>query len=689
MRAGRRDVGGGAGGTVAVVCLLALFPFVSFANYTPDLPPELMEDMAAAHPTMRQLLSGADGATAALIGTSAYHCVSAQELKAMAMDPNQAKFSPSQYSNGKFECEEYVDYAAACDLDRRESSCNNAFVGKMFGQFKRALSVYSCKSYSRIWTCDNCTAAYKRWLCATVYRKFYIPDTQYIETGIVKSGGTSCSCPILDQAAADASPVCVNICNGMPQDCDTATEPTCPRMACGANPGLCQGNIYLDDSVASATDGFYVGAKIELVKTGQWAVIQAYDGYNKLALFDKWTRAEGQTESPPVPQQLDTYRIFLNPEQRGWCRVADQPKRRQSRPCEQMSAWKAGDAQAVVGTPPPSTLGKVQSLDGKNAFCLDGQTKWDEAVCASPGGLQGGGADVPYKYPQPLVPHEQGGARCTEDEVCVAVDKQSAAAPAAPESGYACCPKSGYVLQPGAVGQTELWRVHKLDTGGPGNYTCLYGESVSKAAAIDAATKSPTLVGAATIAQKAVESSGCVYNFGGQSDKARDDCVLKTCSPVCFDVERRCPREVEFRCPSPDDRREYDYTLCNIAMPHGCVMDVRTGTNSSMCVALNPTGYGPMDDPNLSASSWMKGSVIYGLPDSTTCNDRRGLALDNGRVNPPTSGPKREASDTSPYDVWCADNQSPLDENGIKDGLGCREMRYPKFYSTSCPQPGQ
>jgi len=96
-----------------------------------------------------------------------------------------------------------------------------------------------------------------------------------------------------------------------------------------------------------------------------------------------------------------------------------------------------------------------------------------------------------------------------------------------------------------------------------------------------------------------------------------------------------------------------------------------------------------MDDPRLDAASWMKGSDIYGLPDSTTCRDRRGLSIDNGRVNPPTSGPKRDISASNPYDVWCADTQSPLDENGIKDGKGCREMRYPKFYSTYCPQPGQ
>ena len=31
--------------------------------------------------------------------------------------------------------------------------------------------LFSCKDYSRIWTCDNCTVAYKRWMCSALYRK--------------------------------------------------------------------------------------------------------------------------------------------------------------------------------------------------------------------------------------------------------------------------------------------------------------------------------------------------------------------------------------------------------------------------------------------------------------------------------------------------------------------------------------
>ena len=47
-------------------------------------------------------------------------------------------------------------------------SCNNEFAIKHFNNFQRALNVYSCNAYSKIWTCANCTDAYKRWLCSQV-----------------------------------------------------------------------------------------------------------------------------------------------------------------------------------------------------------------------------------------------------------------------------------------------------------------------------------------------------------------------------------------------------------------------------------------------------------------------------------------------------------------------------------------
>ena len=57
-------------------------------------------------------------------------------------------------------------------------SCNNTFAIQVFSNFQRALSVYSCKEYSRIWTCDNCTEAYKRWLCSALYRRCKQNDTE-------------------------------------------------------------------------------------------------------------------------------------------------------------------------------------------------------------------------------------------------------------------------------------------------------------------------------------------------------------------------------------------------------------------------------------------------------------------------------------------------------------------------------
>ncbi|MGB1602916.1 MAG: hypothetical protein ACPIOQ_59850 [Promethearchaeia archaeon] len=75
-----------------------------------------------------------------------------------------------------------MQYTAACDTDPDpylgfNPSCNNTFAIQVFSNFQRALSVYSCKEYSRIWTCDNCTAAYKRWLCSALYRRCKQNDT--------------------------------------------------------------------------------------------------------------------------------------------------------------------------------------------------------------------------------------------------------------------------------------------------------------------------------------------------------------------------------------------------------------------------------------------------------------------------------------------------------------------------------
>lgn len=57
--------------------------------------------------------------------------------------------------------------------------------------------------------------------------------------------------------------------------------------------------------------------------------------------------------------------------------------------------------------------------------CLDG-SPYDEEQCSSPGGVQamidGELRVIPYKYPQPGMTEERGGARCGDDEVwCVRV----------------------------------------------------------------------------------------------------------------------------------------------------------------------------------------------------------------------------------------------------------------------------
>ena len=99
-----------------------------------------------------------------LAGTS-YSCVSRSEYTAIALDPLLSKES-RQYTDGSFFCEGYVDYAAACDLLQPKKSCNNKYAKEMYTAFETALSVFSCKQYSLIWTCRDCKKAYKRWLCS-------------------------------------------------------------------------------------------------------------------------------------------------------------------------------------------------------------------------------------------------------------------------------------------------------------------------------------------------------------------------------------------------------------------------------------------------------------------------------------------------------------------------------------------
>lgn len=86
------------------------------------------------------------------------------------------------------------------------------FAIEMFNNFQRALNVYSCSTYSQIWTCANCSDSYKRWVCSQVrercisvtmdavsvsfsscaealstqvYHKMYLPGTDRTEEGWV------------------------------------------------------------------------------------------------------------------------------------------------------------------------------------------------------------------------------------------------------------------------------------------------------------------------------------------------------------------------------------------------------------------------------------------------------------------------------------------------------------------------
>ena len=87
-------------------------------------------------------------------------------------------------TDGYFFCEDYVDYAAACDA-QVFTSCNNSWTITMYQKFQNTLGVYSCGTYSSIWTCTNCSDAYKRWLCAISYRKHIVPSTDQTEDGQV------------------------------------------------------------------------------------------------------------------------------------------------------------------------------------------------------------------------------------------------------------------------------------------------------------------------------------------------------------------------------------------------------------------------------------------------------------------------------------------------------------------------
>jgi hypothetical protein len=49
------------------------------------------------------------------------------------------------------------------------------------------------------------------------------------------------------------------------------------------------------------------------------------------------------------------------------------------------------------------------------------------------------------------------GTRCPDTDVCVRIPKKDAANPKASPFGYACCPRSGYTLNPVAGSAWQVW----------------------------------------------------------------------------------------------------------------------------------------------------------------------------------------------------------------------------------------
>lgn len=133
----------------------------------------------------------------------------------------------------EFMCYDYIKTYSymACDLDDDPQlgfnpSCNNTFSIQVYSNFQRALSVYNCKEYSRIWTCDNCTAAYKRWLCAALFRRCENstnpPDPPTCETNFSRTN---------DKALPDCvMKTCQDVCYDVVRKCPVHLEFRCPPV---------------------------------------------------------------------------------------------------------------------------------------------------------------------------------------------------------------------------------------------------------------------------------------------------------------------------------------------------------------------------------------------------------------------------------------------------------------------------
>ena len=301
----------------------------------------------------------------------------------------------------------------------------------------------------------------------------------------------------------------------------------------------------------------------------------------------------------------------------------------------------------------------------------------------------GKACELAHKYQQlKYLPHAYaGGTRCGEDEQCMPTPASSNGSTIFnddgqhqfPDLGYVCCPKSGPGLVP--VGTAESWKVYSLVSSEAGeqqnstNHSCF----VQSGSTRDFAEKSTaTMETAATPGVTAIESAGCTFNFTRSNDLALDFCVLRTCFPVCYDVVRRCPSGVEFNCPTYSDRREYDHSVCNIGLAHGCAMvlvssqvdeDARKANPQNFkCWDLNVEGYGP--HPSLVGGAT---GGLLGLPPGASCVNKTihvGLVRDEAPNLPTPQGQKE------PLNLfWEHDAQSGLRKfapRGSKDIPVCK-----------------
>lgn len=131
----------------------------------------------------------------------------------------------------KFFCAAHVDYTAACDMDNDPQlgfnpSCNNSFAMQVYSNFERALSVYSCGEYSRIWTCQHCKEAYKRWLCSALYRRCRNEDTT-ISGGQCETNFTRTNERALP---ACVMATCRDVCYDVVRKCPVHLEFRCPPV---------------------------------------------------------------------------------------------------------------------------------------------------------------------------------------------------------------------------------------------------------------------------------------------------------------------------------------------------------------------------------------------------------------------------------------------------------------------------